>query len=77
VALLEYKDTSFKTDDDVVTALALPALAVIPKMINSTEARRLKRRRLVLGVSAASVTTVVVVLAVAAWRFNLLDRLVG
>jgi hypothetical protein len=77
VALLEYKDTSFKTDDDVVTALALPALAVIPKMISSAEARRLKRRRIVLGLSAASATTVLVVVAVAAWRFNLLDRLVG
>jgi hypothetical protein len=76
VALLEYRDTSFKTDDDIVTTLALPALAVIPKMVNSVEAKHQKRRRLVLGVSAASVTTVLVVIAVVAWRFDLLDSLV-
>jgi polysaccharide chain length determinant protein (PEP-CTERM system associated) len=76
VALLEYRDTSFKTDDDIVTTLALPALAVIPKMISSAEARRLKRRRLVLGVAAVSATMVLALGAVAAWRFNLLDSLV-
>jgi polysaccharide chain length determinant protein (PEP-CTERM system associated) len=76
VALLEYRDTSFKTDDDIVTTLALPALAVIPRMVSSAEARRMKRRRLIVGVCAASATTVFVVVAVAAWRFNLIDRLV-
>jgi uncharacterized protein involved in exopolysaccharide biosynthesis len=76
VALLEYRDTSFRTDEDIVTALALPALAVIPKMISSAEARRMKRKKVVVGVSAASVTTVLVIVAVAAWRFNLLESLV-
>src|SRR5262249_30992731 len=31
-ALLEYLDTSLKTEDDVVQALALPVLALIPLM---------------------------------------------
>lgn len=77
VGLLEYRDTTLKTDDDVVTSLALPALAVIPMMISAVDARRLKRRRVLLGVSAASATTLLVIVAVAAWRFNLLRALVG
>ena len=39
VALLEYRDTSFKSDDDVVTTLSLPVLAVIPVMTNAGERR--------------------------------------
>ena len=42
VALLEYRDTSFKSDDDVVTTLALPVLAVIPA---HDQRRRAPRRR--------------------------------
>ncbi len=30
VALLEYRDNSFRTDDEVVSVLALPVVAVIP-----------------------------------------------
>jgi len=45
VALLEYRDTTLKTDEDVVTSLALPVLAVIPAMITTADRRRIKRRR--------------------------------
>ena len=31
-ALLEYRDTSVRTDDDVLVALALPVLATVPTM---------------------------------------------
>jgi hypothetical protein len=72
VALLEYRDTRLKTDDDVVTSLALPVLAVIPAMITTSERHRTRRRRLVLAMS----TSLVLVLAAAAaiaWRLQWLQ----
>ena len=40
VALLEYRDRSFKTDDEVIGLLALPVLAVVPLMQSNDERRR-------------------------------------
>ena len=51
VALLEYRDRSFKTDDEIISLLALPVLAVVPLMESDDERRRtpaaavLSRRR--------------------------------
>ena len=70
VALLEYRDTSLKTDDDVVVSLALPVLAVIPAMLTQGERQRAKRRRLLLGASASCVVLLAAA-AVVAWRMNL------
>lgn len=74
VGLLEYRDTSLKTDDDVMTSLALPVLAVIPAMVTSGERARLKRRKLVLASSVSAVGVIAVAVAVAAWRLRLLDN---
>jgi protein tyrosine kinase modulator len=52
VALAEYRDSTFKNDDDIVTSLSLPVLAMIPNMITSGERRRTRRRRMMLSVSA-------------------------
>ena len=57
----EYRDTTFKTDDDVMASLALPVLAMIPNMVTRTERRHRRRRRVMM-----SVTAVLVALAVAA-----------
>ena len=74
VALLEYRDTSFKSDDDVMTSLALPVLAVIPIMTNAGE-RRLARRRKLLLAASASVTCMLLAAAVmVVWQYRLLDR---
>ena len=64
IALLEYRDTSFRSEEDVARVLALPVLAVVPVMRTSAE-RRLWRRRLL----AAALALVVVVgsAAVYAW----------
>src|SRR5262249_50220576 len=51
VALLEYRDSSFKTDDDVTRVLALPVLAVVPLMQSDVDRPRAGRRRLLIGVS--------------------------
>lgn len=56
IALLEYRDRSLRTDDDVMLVLALPVLAVIPQMITSSERQAMRRRMLMI--SAASAFTV-------------------
>jgi len=43
-ALLEYRDNSFRSEDEIVRLLSLPVVAVVPVMLTSTE-RRLRRRR--------------------------------
>ena len=48
VAFLEYRDRSFKTDEEVRTLLTLPVLAVVPLMHSDADRRRLFWRRLVL-----------------------------
>jgi polysaccharide chain length determinant protein (PEP-CTERM system associated) len=70
-ALLEYRDTTLKTDDDVVTSLALPVLAVIPAMVTARERKRLRRRRVALAFSASMASLVLV--AVVVWRLRLLE----
>jgi hypothetical protein len=60
--LLEYRDTSLKTDDDVLTALTIPVLAMVPIMMTKSDVRRRHRMRRA-GVIAA---TLLVVAAVAA-----------
>ena len=67
VALLEYKDTSFRTDDEVVSVLALPVVAVVPVMLNSSERRAMRRRSLL--VSSAVTAVVIALAAVGAWLF--------
>jgi polysaccharide chain length determinant protein (PEP-CTERM system associated) len=73
VAFLEYRDTTVKTDEDIVLSLALPVLAVIPAMVTRHEVRR--RRRLITGLSA-SVAVGALVVAAAAWKLGIIDRLV-
>jgi polysaccharide chain length determinant protein (PEP-CTERM system associated) len=72
VALLEYRDSTFKTDDDVVTSLSLPVLAVIPAMFTANERRRQKRKRLLVTMSAAA-GVVLAAAAVIAWQMNVLQ----
>ena len=67
VGLLEYRDQSFKTDDEIIGLLALPVLAVVPVMESYSERRRARRHRLYLGVGLGS--TVVGCLAVLIYTF--------
>jgi polysaccharide chain length determinant protein (PEP-CTERM system associated) len=67
IALLEYKDSSFKTDAEVASVLSLPVLAVVPLMHSDAERRRLFKRRLVVGVGLGS--TVTACLAVLVYTF--------
>jgi polysaccharide chain length determinant protein (PEP-CTERM system associated) len=67
IALLEYRDRSLRTDDDVMLVLALPVLAVIPQMVSSTERQALRRRKLMM--SAAGAFGVICVAVVFVWKF--------
>ena len=65
VALAEYRDTTFKTDDDILISLSLPVLAMIPNMVTRTERRHRRRRRVLMSVTA--VLAALVVAATAVW----------
>jgi polysaccharide chain length determinant protein (PEP-CTERM system associated) len=67
VALLEYRDSSFRTDDEITNVLSLPVLAVVPIMLSDGERRRLRRRRYLMGIGLGS--TVVACLAVVVYTF--------
>jgi uncharacterized protein involved in exopolysaccharide biosynthesis len=69
-ALLEYRDTTLKTEDDVVQTLMLPVLALIPTMVPPREERAPRRRRLLMISCAA--TILVFLSAFAAWKLNVL-----
>lgn len=51
VGLLEYWDSSFKSEDDVVRVLNLRVLALVPLMETQVERRRRKGRLALIGVS--------------------------
>jgi len=55
VAFLEYRDTTFKTDEELVRILNMPVLAVVPLMQSDTERRRAWRRRLAMSAVLGSV----------------------
>jgi uncharacterized protein involved in exopolysaccharide biosynthesis len=50
VVFLEYRDASFKTDDEITRILALPVLAVVPLMESDQERTRGFKRRLIVSV---------------------------
>jgi protein tyrosine kinase modulator len=68
VALLEYRDRTFKTDDEVSRVLSLPVLAAIPLMRTATEQKWAFRRRMCLTLGFG--TTVAACLAIVAYTFT-------
>lgn len=48
VAFLEYRDSSLKTEADVVRVLSLPVLALVPLMISEAEQASHRRRRMLV-----------------------------
>jgi len=67
VGLLEYRDRSFKTDEEVTRVLSLPVLAVIPLMRTATEQKWALRRRICVAFGFGA--TVAACLAVVAYTF--------
>jgi protein tyrosine kinase modulator len=64
---LEYRDTSLKTDDDVLIALTIPVLAMIPVLLTKSDVRRRQRLRVAGGLTAT--LFVVAIVAAATWYF--------
>jgi polysaccharide chain length determinant protein (PEP-CTERM system associated) len=64
---LEYRDTSFKSDDDVARLLAVPVFAVVPNMWSADEERSFTRRR---WMTRVGMSLVVVGAAVLIWRLQ-------
>jgi uncharacterized protein involved in exopolysaccharide biosynthesis len=53
VGLLEYRDTTFKSEQEIRQLLQLPVLALIPMMASDRERRARRRRLMLLSVGAA------------------------
>jgi polysaccharide chain length determinant protein (PEP-CTERM system associated) len=70
VMLFEYRDSSFRTEADVLGAFRLPVLAMVPKMVGAVDRKRQWRRRGLLGLAATGTAVAVVV----AWRLGLIGR---
>lgn len=65
IAFLEYRDRTFKADDEVTRLLSLPVLAVVPMMQSAAEKKWAFRKRLMVG--SACATTVIACFAVVAY----------
>lgn len=73
VALIEVRDTSMRSDDDVVATLSLPVLATIPAIVTAAEARVQRRRQMLLA-AVSGMVVVAAGAAVLAWREGYLAR---
>jgi polysaccharide chain length determinant protein (PEP-CTERM system associated) len=69
VAISEFRDSSFRSEDEVMAALSLPVLALIPVMVSDRE--RDQRRRRQRWIDAAGIAMLVAAVAVVAiWRLQ-------
>jgi capsular polysaccharide biosynthesis protein len=66
VGLLEYRDSTFKTELEVARVLELPVLACVPLMVTLSEQRR--HRLLIAGAATLAAATTLV--AAALWKFR-------
>jgi uncharacterized protein involved in exopolysaccharide biosynthesis len=66
---LEYRDSTFKNEDDVLQVLQLPVLALVPMMASERDRRAKRRRKLLVGLAVA-VMAVSSAVAVLLWRFQ-------
>lgn len=67
---LEYRDTTLRTEDEILRTLVLPVIAVIPMMHAAADIRRRRRKEIVTAALAAFATVGVV--AATLWRLGLL-----
>lgn len=69
IGILEYRDTTFRTDQDLIEALALPVVAVVPNMLSAAERHLRRRRRWML--SSGGVAVLLVAGIVLFWKYGL------
>ena len=73
VGLAAYRDNTFVSGQDIVTALSLPVLATIPLLVVNPAGIRRRHRKLAFVIATGTVLLTVAVLT--AWRLKLLERL--
>jgi polysaccharide chain length determinant protein (PEP-CTERM system associated) len=69
VAALEFYNTSFRTDQDVVTVLALPVIATIQAVVTDADKRSAKRQRFLVACTGLSFMFCGVAVAIV-WKFR-------
>jgi polysaccharide chain length determinant protein (PEP-CTERM system associated) len=69
-ALLEYRDSTLRSEDDVIVALALPVIAFVPTMTTRQDRSNRKKKRLILLGSGAC--AVLLCAGVLTWKFETL-----
>jgi len=67
---LEYRDSTLKSENDVVRLFDLPVLALVPVMLSTKERRARRRRRLFGGLSAVVVLLGSTAAALVMWRLR-------
>ena len=72
IALLEYRDKSFKTDHEVMRVLSLPVLAVVPMMQSVAERQWALKKRITVAI--ACTITVAACLSVVAYTYLKVSR---
>jgi polysaccharide chain length determinant protein (PEP-CTERM system associated) len=70
IGLIEFRDSSLKTEEDVTRLCQMPVLAVVPMMLTA-EDRRVARKRRVVAIAAGVATVVASAAALAAWRLGM------
>lgn len=68
LAVIEYRDTTLRSEDEIVRTLVLPVIAAIPLLTAVADVRRQRRNRLLLGAATAAT---VLALSAAVWRMVL------
>ena len=72
-AFLEYRDTSLRSEDEILRTLVLPVLAAIP--ILTAVADRGRRKRVVAASVAVTVLAIAGLAAASLWRLGLLKEM--
>ena len=75
IGFLEYRDTTFRTDAEIISVLSLPVLASIPPIVTAADKRQVKRRRRLVAVCSSVALALAAVAGVAAWKLHLLNWL--
>jgi polysaccharide chain length determinant protein (PEP-CTERM system associated) len=70
---LEYRDTSLRSEEDVLVALALPVIALVPTMWTAAEERHRSRRRRLL-ISSSTVATICFVAVALVWKLGVFEN---
>jgi len=64
IGLLEYRDSSFRTEVEAAKALSIPVFAQIPVMISDRERRAARRRGWLMDAGGTALLVVVAVVLV-------------